>query len=1110
MAISSIPTTRLSNPFMTQQILAQIASDQTNLFRVQSQLSSGRRVLAPSDDAPAAARAMALQALMERKNIVAQSYATNQTYLSSSESAIGSVATMLTEVRATAMSMVGNNVSPSERSAAIAEIDRAIQQLVETGNQKFRDRYLFAGSKTLDAPYVKTQDGIVYRGNEGELLAFSDIDRLFQSNVAGSQVFGGFSQPSGIATDLNPVLTWDTKLSDLRGGQGIRTGSISVSDGSATRTVNIAGAETIGDIARLLEANPPGNRVVTARVTSTGLEVSLNGGNLLIGEVAGGTTAAELGIKRTVPAGPGPLVGENLEPRLTLTTRLADVLGSRARAYVGGDGGRNDLIIEGVSSGSAYNNVTVKYVDDDWFQSTAGLTQGNEVAQYLTSPTAATSVLKFPGRPGLDNSIQLTATTPGAALNSVSTSLSVRAVDGLGTQINYNSGTKTYSISVETGTDVATVLNDINTSGTQFTAALTPSGSGSYVLTAADNNPAAGSTYLTGSDAGTLVVRIDPTRTTAADVMAAVNAEGTFRAFLDPSEEGNTGLGTVNDSLTDSTAVGTTSGGTGTALDLTSGLRIVNGSKTVTVDLSGADTVEDLLNIINGSEANVLASMNAARTGIEIRSRMSGAAFSIGENGGTTATQLGVRTTTGSTTLASLNHGDGVQFATDTDDFRITSRDGTSFGVSLSQGSSASVRVAGAGANSGLVISRTARGAAGNQFSVQIVDSGIGGGDGVALVGNTLRFTVDVAAGFTAQEAQQLLANDPTLAAQFRTTLDQSTDYTNDGSGNLAATGVLNMTGGRGAAATIDDVLATINNDPTNLASSSPVVARLVATGNGIELLNDGPPASGTLSVTRLGTSSAAEDLGLVGASSTSATTTTIGNTATRTITFAGANNDLVISARGSGATLNGVTIHFADDGIPGNNSATYNTTTRTLTLDVDPATTTAQDIVDLLASDPRFAASLTTTDGGVANTGGGTLGSLPTDSTLAGGTADVLTGIDANPQGVQGIFSTLLMLRDAIANSDNAALEKAVAALDRDATSLSFSRAELGTQLAGLDVLSDRLSAESISLKGALSLEIEVDFVAAVSELAARQASFEASLKVSATLAQMTLLDYL
>ena len=97
-----------------------------------------------------------------------------------------------------------------------------------------------------------------------------------------------------------------------------------------------------------------------------------------------------------------------------------------------------------------------------------------------------------------------------------------------------------------------------------------------------------------------------------------------------------------------------------------------------------------------------------------------------------------------------------------------------------------------------------------------------------------------------------------------------------------------------------------------------------------------------------------------------------------------------------------------------------------------------------------------------------------------------------------------------AIVNADDGAVQHAVAALDRDATTLSFSRAELGTRLAGLDVLQDRLVAENISLKGALSQEIEVDFVAAVSELATRQASFEASLKVSAEIAKATLLNFI
>lgn len=1109
MAISSIPTTRLSTPFITQQILAQIATDQKNLFRVQSQLSTGRRLLVPSDDSASAARGMALQSLLERKSIVAQSFATNQTYLSSSESAIGGVATMLSDVRATALGMVGNNISSSERQAAVAQIDQAIQQLLDVGNQKFRDRYLFAGSLTLQPPYVKSASGVSFRGNTGELNAFSDLDQLFQANVSGNQVFGGYSQSSN-SSDLNPVVTWNTRLADLRGGDGIRSGSILVGDGVSTSVVNIAGAETIGDVARLLEAHPPAGRTVTARVTSRGLEVALDGGNLSISEVGGGTTAAELGIKRILGTGPGPIVGDDLNPTVTVTTKLADVLGSRASAYVTSVGDKNDIIVEANQIGAAYNNVTVKYVDDDWFQSTPGITRGNEFAQYLATPTAATSVLKFPGRPSLDNAIQLTATTPGSAMNNVTTSLNVRAVDGLGTQVAYNSTTKTYSISVETGTTVGTMLSDINAGGGAFSAALTPSGNAAYVLTAADNSATAGSTYLTGSDAGTLVVHIEPDVTTAVDVMAAINAQGTFSARLDPSEEGSNGGGTVRDSLSDVTATAVTSGGGGEPFDATHGLSITNGGGTYTIDLSQARTVEDLINAINGSGAEVVASINSLRTGIEIRSRLSGAEFSIGENGGTTATQLGVRTTVASTVLSTLNGGDGLRTAASGDDFSVTSRNGTTFNINLTQGNAASARIAGAGVDSGLVISRTDRGTSGNQFSVQIVDGGSGGGDAVSLVGNTLRFQVDVAAGFTAQEAIDLLAQHPTLSAQFTAQLDQSTDATNDGGGNLSATGVAALTGGRGAATTVGDVLALINDHPANRASGSPVTARLVDVGNGIELLNDGPPTSGTLRITQLGVSSAARDLGLVSGTSNSSVDPVQGATASRTLTLAGANNDLVISATDSGAWPNGVTIHFADDGIAGNNSVAYDATTRTLTFDVDPSTTTAQDIVDLLAGHSMFRASLAPTDGGVANTGGGTLGTLPADSTLAGGTSDTLAGTDTNKQQVDGIFTTLIQLRDAIANNDASALQKAIAALDISSLHLSFSRAELGTRLQSLDVLQDRLAAENISLKGSLSDEVEVDFVAAVSELATRQASFDASLKVSAELTKSTLLNYI
>lgn len=1001
-SITSIPTTRLSNQFMALRMLTQIQSDQSNLFDIQNQLTSGRRIAVPSGDAPAAVRAMALQSLLERKNAVKSSLGDIQNRLSAAESAVGDASATLSEMRALALSMVGNTVGQDERNAAVAQVDQAINRLISIGNQTYQGSYLFAGTRTQTVPLVKGSSGIVFNGNDNQLPAYSDVNQLFASNVTGQAVFGLLSTPVQGSVDLNPTVAWDTKLSDLNNGLGVRSGSVSLSDGASTSIVNLSGAQTIGDVARMLEANPPTGRIVTARVTARGLEVSISGGNLSINEVGGGSTASELGIKHLNGIGSGPVVGGALNPRLTAQTRLSDILGSRSRAYVSNLGTHNDLIFESVYAGTAGNGATIKYVDDDWFQATAGISAGNEFAVYHATATSASAVLKFPGHAGLDNGIQLTATTAGSSMNGVSIDVTVRTADSLGPQFNYNATTKTYSVSVEAGTTAGQLASAITSSGGPFTAAVTSLGDGAYVLATTDTTVAAGNTYVTGDDANTLSIHIDSGATTANQVIAAVAAQGSFQARLDPSDDGNTGSGVVVDSSTDAGAVGVTVDGSGTDFDRASGLQIVNGGQTYVIDTQNALTIEDLLNALNGSGANVVASINSAGTGIDVRSRLSGADFSIGENGGTTAAQLGIRSFTGATSLASLNYGAGVRPSTAGADFRITRTDGTTFDVSLAQGGAASARLPGA-ANAGLLVSRVAPGTAGNQFQVEIVDSGSGGGNSVALVGNTLRFSVDVGAGFTAQQAIDLLGADATLGTQFTAQLDRSTDATNNGGGNLAATSTpATFMGGKNAAATIQDVLDFVNNHPTNLASGPAVTARLAQFGNGIELFNAAPGGSATLSIAKLNGSPAASDLGLLPATSTSS-------------------------------------------GLP------------------------------VVASD---------------------------------GSA-VLTGTDSNPQQVEGVFTALIRLRNAIQAGDSTAIQRGVDLLDASAANLNFVRADMGARLQSLDVIQNRLELENISLQGALSEEIDVDFTAAVSQLAAKQASFQASLQVAAQLGKTTLLDY-
>ena len=147
---------------------------------------------------------------------------------------------------------------------------------------------------------------------------------------------------------------------------------------------------------------------------------------------------------------------------------------------------------------------------------------------------------------------------------------------------------------------------------------------------------------------------------------------------MNANQPGDTGLGVV-----DLSAPATTAGGSGADPRLRPDCKSLTAAKLTTSLSAGDKTVGDLLNTLNGSGAAVLAEINSAGNGINIFSRLSGSDFSIGENGGQTATQLGVRTLSSSTTLAQLNYGEGVLTPTGGPDFIIQRPDGTQLAVSI-------------------------------------------------------------------------------------------------------------------------------------------------------------------------------------------------------------------------------------------------------------------------------------------------------------------------------------------------------------------------------------------------------------------------------------------
>lgn len=556
-AIYPITTTRISDALIQARLLSQFDFDQNALLKLQDQISTGYRISTPSQDAPSAIRAITLQRLMEQKQQARVNLNTTESFVNATDTSLIGANDLLSHMKAVALRSIDSTTTEEQREILRSEVQNAVQQFLDIGNRQFRGRYLFGGSESGAQPFEEAGQYIAYNSNETELQNYIDVDLLSETNITGARAFGAISAQVRGSVDFSPIVTQNTRLADLRNGQGITLGSFIISDDTTTKTIDISNAETVGDVMELLTENAPDGRDLNVTLSANGLVIDIDdagGGNFTIRESPGGKTAAELGILNINGVGTGPLVGGDLNPALRLTTRLQDILGSRAGARATFPGNHNDLFIEAVENGTAYNN----------------------------------------------------------------------------TQINFVAG-------------------------------------------------AFGDQAIVNYDAGTnvLTVQISPDVTRAITAIDAINASGVFTARLDDLDDAN------NDgSAVLSTATFTTAGGSGETLDQTSGIQIVNGDETFVIDFAGAETIEDLLNILNQPDARVIATINATGTGIDVRSRLSGTDFKIGENGGLTATQLGIRSLTEDSYLSDLNYGLGITDF-DGEDLIIQRRDGTTLNIDL-------------------------------------------------------------------------------------------------------------------------------------------------------------------------------------------------------------------------------------------------------------------------------------------------------------------------------------------------------------------------------------------------------------------------------------------
>ncbi len=197
---------RISTQTLFDNGAARIAEAQAAWSKTQQQVASDRRILTPSDDPVAAARALELT---QSQSINTQ-YGTNRGYAKDSlamvDSTLSSVTDLLQEAKAAAITAGNPMVSDGDRAAIATSLQSSLGLLMNLANTRDgQGNYVFAGFQTATPPFVQTAAGVQYQGDQGQRLIQVDATRQMAIGSPGQGVFQGGGQD--MFKTLNDLIT---------------------------------------------------------------------------------------------------------------------------------------------------------------------------------------------------------------------------------------------------------------------------------------------------------------------------------------------------------------------------------------------------------------------------------------------------------------------------------------------------------------------------------------------------------------------------------------------------------------------------------------------------------------------------------------------------------------------------------------------------------------------------------------------------------------------------------------------------------------------------------------------------------------------------------------
>jgi len=193
---------RISTGMIYDSGVRSVQNQTSTLLHTQQQVATGRRMLSPSEDPVAAARALEIGQAKEINATYGVTQGNAKSTLSLVDSQLSGAADLITRVRELAVQAGDAALSASDLRSISSELRAHFDELIGLANSTDgTGQYLFSGFQGSNKPFSgSVESGVVYQGDDGQRALRVSSSRNLPVSESGNSIFMNIKNGNGTFT----------------------------------------------------------------------------------------------------------------------------------------------------------------------------------------------------------------------------------------------------------------------------------------------------------------------------------------------------------------------------------------------------------------------------------------------------------------------------------------------------------------------------------------------------------------------------------------------------------------------------------------------------------------------------------------------------------------------------------------------------------------------------------------------------------------------------------------------------------------------------------------------------------------------------------------------